>query len=61
MTFRQYCQEKWYHYVDECWDCGTTIEDPQKYFLEQRWFLKHMYRQEVGSLVRQKKFGWNAE
>jgi len=52
MTFRGYCQEKWFQYVDECWDSGVKNIDAEKYFRDNRWFLRKLYREEVGRLVR---------
>ena len=54
MNFKQFCQEMYYRYVDECWDCQgfEFIKSSEEYWAENKWFVKKQYRKEHGRLQR---------
>jgi hypothetical protein len=49
MKFRQWINEKWFEYKEEClaWRIKTpTCEDGDEYFRKNKWFLKRKYKEE---------------
>jgi phage host-nuclease inhibitor protein Gam len=53
MTFKMFAQEMWYRYCDECWDCQMEIKPVEKYWADNKWFIKNKYREEVGNLIKE--------
>lgn len=49
MTFRRWCQEKWYEHIDEMIE--MTGHQPaytsQQYFNKYRWWLRREYKYQV--------------
>jgi hypothetical protein len=49
MKFRQWINEKWYEYQQECeaWKIKSpSCKDANEYFRKNRWFLKKKYKEE---------------
>jgi hypothetical protein len=46
MTFRMWCQAKWYEHIDELIALGQPVPtyDIQQYFARYRWWLRREYR-----------------
>ena len=55
MIFKQFAQEMYYRYVDECWDCQgfDYIKKAEEYWAQNKWFVKKRYREEIGRLQRE--------
>ena len=53
MTFRQYCNEKWFEHKEEIltWTGKPVGYDSDYYFRKHRWLLKTMYKKEVKTHV----------
>jgi len=45
MTFRSWCQSKWYEHIDELESYGQKLTyDSIEYFQKYKWWLKREYR-----------------
>jgi hypothetical protein len=45
MTFRHWCQEKWYEYIDECSAFNEVpVLEPNMYFSKYKYWLKREYK-----------------
>jgi hypothetical protein len=45
MTFRFWCREKWFEYLDECQTFQQKpMAKPEHYFQRYKWWLKREYQ-----------------
>jgi len=49
MSFRQWCNEKWYEHVDESivWNGYEPTSTAQEYFAKYKYWLKREYKHQV--------------
>ena len=51
MTFRQWCQEKWYEHQEEIlsWEGFYPTATAQEYFAKYKWWLRREFRVQKSS------------
>lgn len=53
MTFKSFCYEMWLEYMEECLSYNMMAQPYSNWFLQNKWYLRKVYRNRYGKLQEQ--------